>query len=205
MKKCPKGTQRLETGAKELSDCRQCPQGSASPNEASTVCIVCGAGSTNNEDLSTCQCKGLFRSWQETTNSCVCMPGYKDPVATTAESSNVLSLDCIPILIPSCDTSTSFVNEFGACVEFSWCTNYYKCKPGQGSFETTLNSCFCKDVPPALAITAMINARHKSSKPTSPKIIRLGSRLVNSSWCTTRTYSVTQSAWTVSHAPKISA
>lgn len=58
--------------------------------------------------------------------------------------------------------------------------------------------------PPALATTAMINARHKSSKPTSPRIIRLGSRLVNSSWCTTRTYSVTQSAWMVSHAPRIS-
>lgn len=73
------------------------------------------------------------------------MPGYENPVPTTEQSSNTLSLDCIPILAPECPTLTKFVNEFNDCVTFDWCDAYYKC-PGNGFFDETLNSCFCDNV-----------------------------------------------------------
>lgn len=62
-KRCPLGTQRLDTGGKDISDCFQCKFGSAASKLASTTCVVCGSGSDNSEDFSTCSCNGNFRSW----------------------------------------------------------------------------------------------------------------------------------------------
>jgi len=54
------------------------------------TCVVCGSGSTNNADFTTCQCNGAFRTWQETTNECVCQTGFTDPTTVDAESNNAL-------------------------------------------------------------------------------------------------------------------
>lgn len=144
-KKCPVGTQRLDTGGKDISDCFKCKFGSAAPRVASTTCVVCGSGSTNSEDFSTCTCNGAFRSWQETSNTCVCLPGYVDPVPVTGDTNNALDLDCVPKLNPVCSTQFNFINEFDECVGKNWCDTYYKC-PGNSVYSEDLNNCFCTNV-----------------------------------------------------------
>ena len=100
--KCPAGTQRSIGKGKELRDCYPCLFGSASSKAGSTTCILCGAGSTNSEDRTTCACNGQFRAWQESTNTCVCEPNYFEPIPTQVSVTNTVDLDCNPILTPVC-------------------------------------------------------------------------------------------------------
>ena len=65
---CPAGTFRLTTRGSSVDSCFKCPEGSSNALEGSTICVLCGRGSTNSEDSKTCKCVGAFRTWQGSTN-----------------------------------------------------------------------------------------------------------------------------------------
>ena len=52
--KCPRGKYRNTTRGEIDTDCHPCPDGSASSEEGSEVCILCGRGSTHNDDKTEC-------------------------------------------------------------------------------------------------------------------------------------------------------
>lgn len=79
---CPAGRFRLSTGGMSVEDCYPCPDDSSNSKTGQSVCVLCGRGSTHNEDRTSCKCLGAFRTWQESTNACVCKSGYYAPVYT---------------------------------------------------------------------------------------------------------------------------
>jgi len=107
---CPPGTFRLDKRGQSIEDCLPCPDGSANSLFGSRVCILCGRGATNNENRDDCECIGAFRTWQESTNSCVCEKGYFDPTLTEADQTSTADLDCKPIVQPICGIN-EFINE----------------------------------------------------------------------------------------------
>jgi hypothetical protein len=105
------------------------------------MCVLCGRGSTHSPDRTKCQCVGAFRTWQETTKSCVCQSGYFSPVTTEAIQTSTIDLDCQPVLAPIC-LFNEFVDDDNLCAAKSSCATYYKCSQG-GYYDSGFDACFC--------------------------------------------------------------
>lgn len=145
IKKCPVGTHRSNPKGMSISDCEVCPDNSAQSREGSISCVLCGRGSAPSKDRTTCSCVGAFRTWQETTNSCVCQAGYWAPVITEESQTSTQNLDCRPIMKPICP-KTQFVNEENKCVEQDSCKDTKNCNGKGGVFDQALGGCFCNNV-----------------------------------------------------------
>ena len=145
IKKCPIGTYQLYTRGEDINSCLPCPDGSATNVEGSEVCTICGRGSTNNADRTKCECIGQFRTWQESTNSCVCMKGYSPPFTTEEQQTSTQDLDCIPILTPIC-LFTEFINEFNECQSKSSCEVDPLCNGLGGVYDEVQERCMCKQI-----------------------------------------------------------
>lgn len=145
MKKCPVGTFRMWTRGKTIDDCDPCPDGSAQNREGQGVCILCGRGSVASDDKSTCVCNGAYRTWQPSTNTCVCAAGYVDPVITVDTQTSTFDLDCIPIAEPVCPEG-QFVNDDNKCVLTTICETSAYCNGEGGFYDATLDNCFCDNV-----------------------------------------------------------
>ena len=146
IKKCPVGTFRRTLGGKSIEDCEVCPENSAQNREGSNVCILCGQGSAPSKDRSTCNCLGAFRTWQSSTNSCVCQTGYMAAVITQEQQTSTQNLDCRPLIEPICPDD-QFVNNENRCQLKSDCASSAYCNGEGGQYDEELDNCFCNNMP----------------------------------------------------------
>lgn len=99
---CPPGSYRATTKATATEDCALCPEGSFNTASGQSSCSVCGRGATSSADRLGCYCLGAFRTWRESTRSCVCQSGYLEPNITQASQTSAENNDCVPLLDPKC-------------------------------------------------------------------------------------------------------
>ena len=92
--KCPAGTFRMETRGEKKSDCAPCPPGSAQDQPGQSLCYKCGSGAKQSATRTLCECIGKFRSWQISSNECVCRRGFYENEITIANHTSTENLDC---------------------------------------------------------------------------------------------------------------
>ena len=109
------------------------------------MCILCGRGSAPSADRSTCDCVGAFRTWQPSTNSCVCQAGYFAPVITEDSQTSTQDLDCQPTMRPICPDD-QFVSDDNRCELKSICETDAYCNGDGGVYDEDLENCFCDGV-----------------------------------------------------------
>jgi hypothetical protein len=79
------------------------------------------------------------------TNSCQCQAGYVTAVITEESQTTTQNLDCRPVLSPTCPPE-QFVNDDNKCVEKSSCGGAEYCNGEGGTYDETLENCFCNNV-----------------------------------------------------------
>lgn len=150
---CPAGRFRLGTKGKNAAgDCSPCPAGTFNPKTGQASCTVCGRGATtdlaSSPPRTACSCRGAFRTWRESTRSCVCQSGYIEPNITQASQTSTENNDCVPLLDPQCSSGFHRDDHTNKCVSDAVCASNSLCT-GTGYFDSALGRCFCPDAAPA--------------------------------------------------------
>uniref|UniRef100_A0A0G4HJ42 Tyrosine-protein kinase ephrin type A/B receptor-like domain-containing protein n=1 Tax=Chromera velia CCMP2878 TaxID=1169474 RepID=A0A0G4HJ42_9ALVE len=169
---CPEGTFRAVTKGEALTDCSGCPENTFNEKTGQNGCFPCGSTSTAVVGSTTCVCDGLNRTFSAYDGTCTCSTGFEfidDNLVTRSNEDS--SIDCQPIVYPSCASSSSSNSGSdpdqtgapqsssgmvrlanGTCVEYSTIDCASECNGGAGTFISNVGRCQCENVQVATVV-----------------------------------------------------
>ena len=140
---CPVTTYNPKEAGTDESFCLVCPENTYGDFEGASKCSACGSHATSTAGSSTCECVGLFRSYQKRDGSCLCIPTYEAEVEGEVNGEVDSSVDCYPKEYSTCDPGTIRGTD-GNCYNEDDCEE--SCNGNPGKMLASSGVCECENV-----------------------------------------------------------